>query len=277
MTYRQAVEIGETILKKAGVVNPSYDTFALVSHVCRIDRTYYLMHKDEELSIEQKTEYRALLAKRVEHVPLQYLTEEQWFMGYRFKVNSSVLIPRQDTEILVEQVYKLCQDGTKVLDMCTGSGCVITSLKCMNPKIVAVGSDISKAAIIIAKENAKENHADVEFVCGNLFERVRGLYDIIVSNPPYIKSEIIATLDAEVKNYEPYDALDGKEDGLYFYRLIIEQARDYLKPNGWLCFEIGYDQGESVKEILKEHEYEDIRVCKDLAGLDRVVVAKAKR
>lgn len=274
MTFQKAVEVGEEILSKAGISNPSYDAFALLSWVCDIDRTYYLTHKEDELSVEQKTEYRALLAKRIEHVPLQYLTEEQWFMGLRFKVNSSVLIPRQDTEILVEQVEKLCKPQDRVLDLCTGSGCIITALKHSKNDIVAVASDISKSAILLAKENAKDNNADVEFVCSNLFDKIRGLFDVIVSNPPYIPSAVIETLDSEVKDYEPYGALDGKEDGLYFYRLIIEQAKEHLKPGGYLCFEIGHDQGKSVPKLLQSNGYQEIRVIKDYAGLDRVVLAK---
>ena len=274
MTYQEALRAGEYILDKAGIDNPKGDAWILLEQVCHIDRTFYLTHQEEELDPEEKTQYRIFLTKRIEHVPLQYITGHQCFMGYEFKVNSSVLIPRQDTEVLVEEVNKLLHEGDKVLDLCTGSGCIITSLKCMNPSIQAVGSDISKAALLLAKENAKGNGAEVEFVCSDLFEKIHGSFQVIVSNPPYIRSEVIETLDSEVKDYEPYEALDGKEDGLYFYRLILEQSKEFLVPGGHLCFEIGYDQGAEISGLLAEQDYQEIQVKKDLAGLDRVVVAR---
>lgn len=274
MTLREAFQAGEYILTKANIPNPDYDAWELLEKASGRNKTHYFLYPEEELSIEAKTEYRNMLLKRVEHVPLQYITGEQCFMGYMFKVNSSVLIPRQDTEILVQEVDKICHAKQSILDMCTGSGCIITTLKAMNPEIIATGVDISKAAVNLAKENARNNHVEVEFICSDLFDKVFGSYDIIVSNPPYIPSEVIQTLDVEVREYEPYEALNGMEDGLYFYRLIIEKSKNYLKDAGYLCFEIGYDQAESVSAILKEHGFVHIAVKKDLAGLDRVVIAQ---
>ncbi|MGN0169974.1 MAG: peptide chain release factor N(5)-glutamine methyltransferase [Lachnospiraceae bacterium] len=274
MTYQEALKAGENCLTKAGVDSPRVDAWTLLEHVCHVDRTYYLTHFKEELSSDEEKKYHDFLTQRANHVPLQYITGYQCFMGYDFKVNSSVLIPRQDTEVLVEEVSTLLHEGDRVLDLCTGSGCIITSLKCMNPSIQAVGSDISKDALLLAKENAKNNRAEVEFVYSDLFEKIEGTFHVIVSNPPYIKSAVIEGLDSEVKDYEPYEALDGKEDGLYFYRLIIEQSKEFLVPGGHLCFEIGYDQGAEVSELLKEQGYQDIQVKKDLAGLDRVITAR---
>lgn len=274
MTYREALKSGEKILTQAGIANPKGDAWTLLEHVCRIDRTYYLTHQEQELTEMEMTRLQELLSKRSEQVPLQYITGHQCFMGYDFRVTPAVLIPRQDTEVLVEEVSRLLSDGDRVLDLCTGSGCIITSLKCMNPSIKATGSDISEEAVLLARENAEQNGAEVDFLCSDLFEKIQGTFQVIVSNPPYIRSKVIETLDREVKDYEPQGALDGKEDGLYFYRLIIEQSRRFLVSGGHLCFEIGHDQGHEVSELLKAQGYQDIQVKKDLAGLDRVVLAR---
>lgn len=274
MTFKRALEIGIHILTEARIENAEGDAFSLLEKSCNIDRTFYYCHQNDKLTYEQKVQYRIYLSKRAEHIPLQYIIGTQEFMGMSFKVNSSVLIPRQDTEVLVEEVMKLLEPNMDVLDMCTGSGCIISALKFNYPSIHAVASDISRAAIGVAKENAKTYGLDIDFIRSNLFDRVRGVFDIIVSNPPYIRTDVIETLDREVCAFEPFEALDGMEDGLYFYREIAKSSKNHLKIKGYLCLEIGYDQGEEVSDLLFAEGFSPVHVIKDLAGLDRVIIAK---
>ena len=272
MTFREAISFGERQLNDVGIVDAKNDAWLLLTFVCKIDRTFYYVHMDEQMSIEQQAEYENVINKRAEHVPLQYITGEQEFMGNSFHVNESVLIPRQDTETLVEESLKLVRPGMKVLDMCTGSGCILISILKNVVDVEGFGYDISKQALNVAKENAKLNNVIATFEPSDLFEKVTDTFDVIVSNPPYIPTAVIGTLMPEVAVYEPIQALDGKEDGLYFYRKIITSASDYLKENGKLLFEIGHDQGESVSNLMREAGYKDVRVVKDLAGNDRVVI-----
>lgn len=271
MTYREAWNLGEKILGEAEIADCKNDAWLLLEWVCRIDRSFYYLHMEEDLAEEQFSEYQIALKKRAEHVPLQYIVGETEFMGLKFKVNSSVLIPRQDTETLVEEVLKAVQPGMKVLDLCTGSGCIIISILHNAREVEGHATDISKQALNIAKENAKFNEVAVNFEWSDLFEHVTETYDIIVSNPPYIKSEIIPTLMPEVRSFEPMEALDGKEDGLYFYRKIIGECSAYLNPKGRIFMEIGYDQGAAVAGLLAGAGFHEIRIVKDLLGNDRVV------
>lgn len=271
MTFREAIRFGEEKLNIAGIEDAKHDAWLLLTFICKIDRTFYYVHMDEEMPVEQVAEYENVLNKRAEHVPLQYITGEQEFMGIPFHVNDAVLIPRQDTETLVEEALKVVRPGMKVLDMCTGSGCILISILKNIVDIEGYGYDISKQAINVAKENAKLNNVNATFERSDLFEDVSETFDVIVSNPPYIPTDVIGGLMPEVAVYEPMQALDGKEDGLHFYRRIIEAASQYLNPGGKLLFEIGHDQGESVSTLMKEAGYQDVRVIKDLAGNDRVV------
>lgn len=274
MKYREAMQEGEKILQEAGIVDAKNDAWLLLAMVCKVDHTYYYMHMEEELMPEQQDEYRVVIRKRAEHVPLQYITGEQEFMGLPFKVNSNVLIPRQDTETLVEEALKVIRPGMKVLDMCTGSGCILISILKNVLNVEGVGCDISKQALIVAKENAKLNNVVATFERSDLFDHVTETFDVIVSNPPYIRTEEIATLMPEVCQFEPVGALDGKEDGLFFYRKMIAESSKYLNPNGVILFEIGYDQGQDVSLILKEAGYKDVQIVKDLAQNDRVVIGR---
>ena len=235
-----------------------------------------MVHGDREVEEQQLTAYEAAINKRMERIPLQHITGEQEFMGLTFRVNEHVLIPRQDTEILVEEILKDMQDYCRILDMCTGSGCILISLLHYNNWCEGVGVDISSMALQTAEENGKKLLAEEKrpvWLESNLFEKVEGKFDIIVSNPPYIRSDVIDTLMPEVKDHEPMNALDGTEDGLYFYREIVKQAPEYLKKEGKLYFEIGHDQGADVSELLRQAGYKEIHVVKDYAGLDRVVYA----
>lgn len=274
MKYREAMQEGEKLLQEAGIVDAKNDAWLLLAMVCKVDHTYYYMHMEEELMPEQQDEYHAVIRKRAEHVPLQYITGEQEFMGLPFKVNSNVLIPRQDTETLVEEALKVIRPGMKVLDMCTGSGCILISILKNVLNVEGVGCDISKQALIVAKENAKLNNVVATFERSDLFDHVTETFDVIVSNPPYIRTEEIATLMPEVCQFEPVGALDGKEDGLFFYRKMIAESSKYLNPNGVILFEIGYDQGQDVSLMLKEAGYKDVQIVKDLAQNDRVVIGR---
>ncbi len=274
MTFREALVIGEEVLKKVNIVDARNDAWLLLAMICKMDRTYYYMHMDDELTTEQISEFESMLKKRAEHVPLQYITGEQEFMGLPFKVNSSVLIPRQDTETLVAEALKIIKPGMKLMDMCTGSGCILISILRKIPGVEGIGYDISKQALNVAKENAKLNEVVAEFERSDLFEAVTDTFDVIVSNPPYIPTDVIATLMPEVAQFEPMNALDGKEDGLYFYRRIVAECKQYLNIGGTILFEIGHDQGETVSQLLTDANFSNVRVVKDLAGNDRVVIGE---
>lgn len=271
MTYREALNLGEKVLSLANIEDSRNDAWLLLSMVCKMDRSFYYLHMEEDLPEEQLSEYEIALKKRAEHVPLQYIVGETEFMGLKFKVNSNVLIPRQDTETLVEEALKVVKPGMRVLDLCTGSGCIIISILHNVTEVEGYAIDISKQALNVAKENAKLNDVSVMFERSDLFDNVVGTFDIIVSNPPYIRTEEIVKLMPEVQSFEPLEALDGKEDGLYFYREIVAKCKDYLNPDGRILFEIGYDQGEEVSALLREAGFQEIRVIKDLAQNDRVV------
>lgn len=272
MTLEEALNKGKEILKEAEVLDYELDAWYLMEYVCKIEKSQYYLKGREEMEPEKWQEYEVLLRKRAEHIPLQYITGSQEFMGLEFKVNSQVLIPRQDTETLVEEALKVLEPGMNVLDLCTGSGCIIVSLMKYKEGLTGTASDISKQAILVAKENAKQNQVEVEFVSSDLFKSITGTYDMIISNPPYIPTEVIGGLMPEVKNFEPMEALDGKEDGLYFYREIASEAGNFLNSNGYLYFEIGHDQGGKVAAIMENNGYRNVRVVKDLAGNDRVVM-----
>lgn len=274
MTYREAMKLGEEVLLMAKVADAKTDAWLLLSMVCRMERSFYYLHMEEDLPEEELREYEIALKKRAEHIPLQYIVGETEFMGLKFKVNSSVLIPRQDTETLVEEALKVVKPGMKVLDLCTGSGCIIVSILHNVAEVEGFAVDISKQALLVAKDNAKLNDVQAVFERSDVFDNVTGTYDVIVSNPPYIRTQEIVKLMPEVQEFEPMEALDGKEDGLYFYRKIIAESKDYLNPDGKLLFEIGYDQGEAVSAMMRDAGFKDVQVVKDLAQNDRVVTGR---
>ena len=272
MQYAKLYQIGKEQLQKAGITDAELDARLLLEFICHTDRNALYAHGDQEIEDEKMQDFLQLIEKRAVHIPLQHLTGEQNFMGLDFLVNEHVLIPRQDTEILVEEIMRDLHDGIRILDMCTGSGCVLISILKNVHGTGGYGYDISKQAINVAKENAKLNDVPAIFERSNLFEDVADeTFDVIVSNPPYIRSDEIPFLMPEVSEFEPHEALDGKEDGLFFYRKIIQESPDYLTDGGYLLFEIGYDQGAAVKELLDAHGFQDTKVIKDLPGKDRVV------
>ena len=271
MQYQKLYRMGKDRLTEAKIPEAELDARLLLEEVCGTDRNDLLVHGDKEIPPEQCDRYVEYIQRRQKREPLQQITGYQEFMGLRFKVTPDVLIPRQDTEILVEEVMRYVHDGMHILDMCTGSGCILLSLLKYSNDCEGTGCDISEPALKVAEENAKELSLNASFVQSNLFENISGKYEFIVSNPPYIPTGVIPTLMEEVRDHEPVCALDGREDGLYFYREIVEKAGEYLYPGGMLFFEIGYDQAEKVSSLMRKAGYQEVRVCKDLAGLDRVV------
>ncbi len=272
--YQQATER----LEGTGVPEAKTDAWYLLEHVTGMHRAEYFLRSEDAMPEELLKRYGELVEKRSERIPLQYITGSQEFMGFEFKVSPATLIPRQDTEILVEEVSRVAE-GKRVLDLCTGTGCIIISLAKLCKLAKAMGTDISEEAVETAERNAEALCADAAFFQGNLFCAVPEgeLFDIIVSNPPYIPSEVLETLMPEVKDHEPLSALDGDRDGLKFYREIIKNANKYLVPGGMLFFEIGCEQAAELEKLLETEGFSDIRVTKDLAGLDRVVSARLER
>lgn len=272
MQYAKLYQIGKEQLQKAGITDAELDARLLLEFICHTDRNALYAHGDQEIEDEKMHDFLQLIEKRAVHIPLQHLTGEQNFMGLYFLVNEHVLIPRQDTEILVEEIMRDLHDGIRILDMCTGSGCILLSLLHYSNDCSGVGVDVSEDALAVARQNADRlAEKQAVFIQSDLFEKVEGSFDLIVSNPPYIRSQEIAGLMPEVREHEPHLALDGKDDGLHFYREIIKGAMPHLKRGGQLFFEIGYDQGEAVQALLAANGYTEIAVVKDYAGLDRVV------
>jgi release factor glutamine methyltransferase len=280
----------EELMRQAEIEDAKNDAWLLWEYVSGMSRTKYLLCQREKLDVldadgKWQTAYQTSVQKRLKHIPLQYITGVQSFCGLEFSVNESVLIPRQDTEVLVEQVLKLIssasekKDGEqplRILDMCTGSGCIAVSVKKLAKiptEVVAV--DISDEALFVAQKNAAQNDCRITFYRSDLFTELGGQsYDLILSNPPYIRSEEIPKLMEEVREHEPHLALDGDEDGLAFYEKITSAAPRHLNDGGFLIYEIGYDQAEEVSGILQKNGFTGIRVIKDYAGLDRVVMGK---
>lgn len=272
---REIYTEGKNRLQKAGVQSYEFDARQLLFFAFSIDANQYLLNQSMPLSREEEKKvnsYFEAIQKRSEKIPLQYITGEQNFCGLDFYVNENVLIPRLDTEVLVEKILECEEPGQSVMDMCTGSGCIaITLQKLGGFQVMAV--DISEEALTLARKNAQRNQAQVTFFQSNMFDQLSNTskVDVIVSNPPYIESKVVDELDDEVKKYEPRLALDGMEDGLHFYRILAREGKRFLNEGGRLYAEIGFDQAEAVKEIFGAQGFLDIQVYKDLAGLDRVV------
>ncbi len=273
MTVKKAYEWALANFRGANISDAETDARLLLEYVCNADRNLLYVHGDEELSEELRERYIEVVNIRKKHVPLQHITGKWDFMGMEFMVSEDVLIPRQDTEVLVEEVLKFCEDGMKVLDMCTGSGCILISILKYKNDCTGVGADVSAKALDIATRNAFDliPDKDYRFVNSDLFEKIDEKFDIIVSNPPYIRSDVVDTLEPEVKDHEPRIALDGHDDGLFFYKKIIKDAGQRLNGGGYLFLEIGFDQAEEVCRLLQNEEYREVKVVKDYAGLDRVV------
>ena len=271
MQIKELVDRSLKKLSNAEVEDFRNKFFILAEKKLNLSKEVILSHGDNEIDVDKYEMLEPYLDKIIEGIPVQYLVNEQEFYGLKFFVNENVLIPQPDTEIIVEEALNIISDGDRVLDLCTGSGVIgVTIANKKNANVVA--SDISKKALEVAKINA-DNLGDskVTLVESNLFENIEGKFNVIVSNPPYIKKDVIRTLSKEVQN-EPIIALDGGIDGLDFYKKIVEEAINYLEDGGYLLLEIGYDQKEEVLNLVINKNYKDIRVRKDLSNNDRVVI-----
>ena len=260
-------------LNKSGFAEAESDSRLIFEYIAGIDRVKLTLEGDRELGPDVEEKLKAALDMRLTHMPVQYITGYQNFMGLEFMVSKDVLIPRMDTETLVEEVLRLGLSNVRVLDICTGSGCILLSILKYVYGSSGVGVDISDGALGVAKANSEALGIDATFIKSDMFENIPKdeRFDIVVSNPPYIRSDVIGTLMSEVKDYEPLLALDGSEDGLKFYRIIADRAPEYLNNGGMLFLEIGYDQGAEVSALLSAAGFMDVEVIKDLSGLDRVV------
>ena len=273
-SYKEILEFGSEKLKKSEIAEAELDAWYLLEDVSGLSRADYFLHSNDKIGKDKAEEFLKLIERRSGRIPLSYVLGTRDFMGFTFKVNENVLIPEQETELLVEETIRHCK-GMKVLDLCTGSGCIGISVSLLGEPFSVTMADISGKALEVARENAARLGANnVNFVEGNLFENINEKYDILVSNPPYIETGIIENLQPEVRNYIPRLALDGDEDGLKFYKNISKMAPNYLNKNARIFYEIGYNQSKAVSDILLENGFTDIRAAKDYAGLDRIVMAK---
>lgn len=271
-TVRQLYDIGCKMLQEASIEHATYDARALLEWVMDFGHADFILNAMQTVDEEKEHDYMEAIQKRSTHYPLQYIMGQCSFMDFDFLVGEGVLIPRQDTEVLVETVLEREKDVPQhILDLCTGSGCIAISLKKYFPASSVVAVDLSSDALSIAKQNANHLEADVTFLESDLFSNVEGVFDIIVSNPPYIKTKEIDTLMEEVKMFEPMMALDGKEDGLFFYNRLLSDGRRYAKKGTRVYVEIGHDQGREVKALFLKYGYKQVNIRKDLAGLDRIV------
>ena len=277
MNIKEAIIFGIKYLDENNISDSKLKCRLLLSNVLNISKEYLLIHDNDKLDLKKEMKYKEYLVRLSNNEPIQYIINKQEFMKLNFYVDENVLIPQPDTEILVEEVINLEKKNKqklKILDLCTGSGCIAVSIAKNIRSAEVYASDISSQALKIAKLNAKENGVEINFIESDLFENIElNDFDIIISNPPYIETNIIETLDEEVRK-EPRLALDGGKDGLDFYRKIILNAKRYLKENGILALEIGYDQKEKVIEILEKQNYREIYCKQDLAGNDRVIISR---
>lgn len=281
MKIKEILEEARKRLIENNIEDASIVCRQLLSYALNKDKQYLIINMDKEIEEQQRKVFNAYIQKIIDGYPLQYITHNQEFMGMNFYVDENVLIPQPDTEILVENVLEICavdNKKIKILDLCTGSGAIAISLKSKLKDAQIFASDISNKALEVAEKNSKLNQTEITFIKSDLFENIEEKdFDIIVSNPPYIKTEVIKTLSKQVQQ-EPMLALDGGEDGLDIYKKIIAEAYKYIKNNGYLCLEIGYDQKEEVTKILeKSNHYIEITTIKDLSNNDRCIIAKIQK
>ena len=280
MNIKEIRKIAIENLIKSNIEDSNTKISILLQYLLSMSKTEIMLHENMELDEKQKEETFKCVEEIIAGKPIQYITHHQEFMGLDFFVDENVLIPQPDTEILVEEALHMINrknEDIRILDLCTGSGAIAVSIEnyALDRNIIKIyASDISAEALEIARKNAILNNEEtnIRFIKSNMFENINDKFDIIVSNPPYIETQTIANLSKEVQN-EPHIALDGGADGLAFYRIIAKEAKKYLNRNGWILFEIGYNQKEAVSNLLQEEKYENITCIKDLNGNDRVIMA----
>lgn len=281
MTIMELIKKGMIELKNSNIESPKLKARLLMQFVLKKTRQYIIVNDMQELNKNEEKQYIQAIKKLRQGIPLEHITHQKEFMKLNFFVDENVLIPRQDTEILVEEVINIAKkiNAKKILDLCTGSGAIAISLAKYLPQSEITAIDISKEALKIANKNAIVNEVknQIKLINSDMFAKLQDeKFDIIVSNPPYIKTDVIDNLDEEVKK-EPYIALDGGEDGLYFYKKIIKQSYEYLKYGGYLCLEIGFDQKIDVIELIEnEEKFENTYAKKDLYDNDRIIITKLK-
>ena len=280
-TYRELYEEGRRILEQAGLPDAALDARFLLEEVCGTNLQTLLVFPEKKVTEEEVNQYRAFIQRRKDREPTAMILGEWDFMGLTFRLNKSTLIPEQDTEVLVETALEeLKRRGSgeaplRILDLCTGSGCILLSLLHELRNAGGLGTDLSEEALEAARENVvrlglQERAA---FRQGDLWEPVGDeRFDLIVSNPPYVPTDVIPTLEPEVRCGEPYAALDGGEDGLVFYRRILKEAAGHLKPSGIIIVESGFDEAAQIAALMQDQKLRGIRTVKDYGGLDRVVL-----
>ena len=286
MNIKELINFGKTTLEKNEVEDAGIIARVLAQYILKMDRNKIVINENSNIEEIDKHRYYLAIIEIIQGMPLQYITNSQEFYGIQMYVNENVLIPQPDTEILVQEVIKIIEQKNKnkeqkdieILDMCTGSGCIAVAIATNVQNVNVMLADVSREALEIAKVNAQHTNTTekFKFIQTNMFEKVEKKFDIIVSNPPYIETDTIKSLDKQVQN-EPLLALDGGEDGLKFYRILVNEGYKYLNKDGYLCMEIGYNQKQKVEELLKQNEkYTSIYTLKDFNGNDRVVIAKLK-
>ena len=264
---------GKELLAASGIEEADTDAHILLEYAANIDRSYYYLHMHEPIDEKDAETYAEYLHRRAGREPVQYITGEAPFYGSVFSVTPDVLIPRQDTEILVQEAEKRLIPGMHVLDLCTGSGCILLSLLKRN-SVTGTGSDISAGALKVAERNREKMGLHASWIESDLFSGIGGEFDMIVSNPPYIATDVLQDLQPEVIGHEPKNALDGGTGGLEILYRITAEAPAYLKSGGWLLMEIGYDQGDAVRTMLMEQQFEETEIIRDLENRDRVAAGR---
>ena len=273
-SLKELLADGTKMLTQAGIDEAELDARYILEYITGLNSAQYFIHSEDIIEKNKAEEFFRLIERRSKRIPLSYVIGTRDFFGLTFKVDENVLIPEQETELLVEEVIKH-SEGKSVLDMCTGSGCIAISIALFGKPSKVAASDISEKALKVARENAKSLKAgEISFIQGDMFENVTDKFDIIVSNPPYIETGEIDELMPEVRDYIPRLALDGDIDGLKFYRIISKEAVKKLNKNGRIFYEIGYNQSRAVASILLENGFTDVKIMKDYSGLDRIVMAK---
>jgi len=277
MRVKEALLYASDKLKENRIENSLNEAKYLLKYLLETDDIFFITNLDNELESEKLDEYKKLVEKRCKHIPFSYITGTKEFMGLEFYVDNQTLIPRPETEIIVEyMINNFSKQNLNILEIGVGSGCISISTAYYLKNINILGVDINEKALITANRNIQKHNLEnrVKFIKSDIYENIKDKFDMIISNPPYIKKDVIKTLDRDVKDYEPILALDGGEDGLYFYREIINNAKKYLTENGHIILEIGYDQKKEVTDLLKENDFIQIKTIKDLAGFDRTIIAK---